>query len=97
MLTTTRPLLLLLLLLLLAAAAVRSIRVLESQVLLGDDREGVAVSGARLDPGQRIPAKVTDLTVCTRFKMKRIGGHEGNSILWAISDAKTGKEGREFT
>ncbi len=42
-----------------------SIRVLESTVKLGDDREGIAINGAHLDPeGKRI--KIRDMTICTR-------------------------------
>ncbi len=46
------------------------IRVLESTVKLGDNREGVAISGAQLDPqGRRV--KIKDMTICTRFRKYR--------------------------
>ncbi len=54
----------LLLFLLLAARSSESIRVLESEIKLGDDRAD-AVSGAKLrDGGRRV--KVTDITLCIR-------------------------------
>ena len=69
-----------------------AIRVLKNQVLLSDGREGIAISGAKLVPDGRPRRKVTDLTICTRFKIKIIGAYEGASFLWAISDEEQGTE-----
>ena len=64
------------------------IRVLESQVKLGDDRP-TAFSGARLvpsDPNARIR---DDLTICTRFNYRTLG-HD--SRLWFVPPPNSGKK-----
>ncbi len=72
---------------------VLSIRVLESLVELGDKREGVAVSGARLrDEGRRV--RMTDFTICTRFNLKILGGYEKWSRLWHIADHQSAEKVR---
>ncbi len=76
-------------LLLLLSPLCGAIRVLQSEVRLDDSREGVAISGARLDDGRRV--RMDDFTVCTRFKMKILGGHESFSHLWTIADHREDK------
>ena len=60
-------------------------RVLESQIRLGDYRPGVAVSGAQLVPPRDAPVRqVTDLTVCSRVNLKILKGIAGSTQLWYI-------------
>ncbi len=68
-----------------------SFRVLESMVKLGDERPQVAFSGARLDPEGRT-ARVSDLTICSRVKLKILGGYEGPAYLWNIADYMSNEE-----
>ena len=59
-------------------------RVLESLIKLGDKREGIAISGARLKDDRAV--RVDDFTICTRFNFKILNGYDGHSKLWFIGD-----------
>lgn len=63
-----------------------AIKVLESQIKLGDNREGVAISGAQVVPKQEAGVKVSDLTICTRVNLKILKGPEGFTNLWYIPE-----------
>ncbi len=63
-----------------------SIRVFESQIRLDDDRENLAYSGAQLIREQR--DKVSAFSICTRFNLKILGGQEGFTNLWMISNPR---------
>ncbi len=57
------------------------IQVLESLKKLGDFDPDV--SGAKLEAPA---AEIEDLTVCTRFNLKMLGGYEGKVNLWYVAD-----------
>ena len=79
------PSLLLLLLLLLIWRSAGAIKVLESQVELGDDRRGVAYSMAQLVPRNGSLRAVSDLTICSRMNLKILRGMYGTR-LWYVPD-----------
>ncbi len=64
-----------------------SIRILESEIRLDDDRAGIAYSGALLVREGK-DAQVGALTICTRFNLKVLGGQERFTNLWMISDPR---------
>lgn len=60
------------------------IRVLRSDIRLGDDREEVAYSGAKLVDRRRV--KVRDVTFCVRFNFQLLGENQGRSRIITIED-----------
>ncbi len=76
-----------LLLLLLLQDWAWGIQVLESLKKLGDFDPDV--SGAKLEApaaAAAAAAEIKDLTVCTRFNLKMLGGYEGKVNLWYVAD-----------
>ncbi len=80
------PALAALLLLLLLQDWACGIQVLESLKKLGDFDPDV--SGAKLEApaAAAAAAEIKDLTVCTRFNLKMLGGYEGKVNLWYVAD-----------
>ncbi len=58
------------------------------QVALDDDREEVAISGARLNVSSDTRVALSDMTICSRFNLQILGGYEGNTNLWYIADPR---------
>ena len=58
------------------------------QVALDDDREEVAISGARLNVSADTRVALSDMTICSRFNLQILGGYEGNTNLWYIADPR---------
>ncbi len=57
------------------------------QIAESNNRPGIDYSGAKLVPSSD-SVEVRDMTICTRFNLRVLGGHEGFTYLWTISDWK---------
>jgi len=68
-----------------ASAFEGDVRVLKSDVKLGDNRQDAAYSGAKLLES-KLAKNVEDLTICVRFNFQTLGEYEGRSRLVTIED-----------
>ncbi len=68
-----------------------SVRVLESQIKLGNTQEHVAVSGAKLDSDKKVASDLEGLTICVRFNLKTVGGYDGSTLIWHLTTGSSGQ------